>query len=223
MACATGKTFVAMWAAEQQNPKTVLVLVPSLALLQQTLREWSEQTKWGKSFRYLCVCSDPTVGLKDDEINIDQSEVEFRIDTDPRVVRRFLKLQTNDVKVIFSTYHSSSVVGKGAKGLPPIDLAIFDEAHKTTGLAGGAFGYALLDRNIQIRKRLFLTATPRHIDIRHRGKEGDFRIYSMDDESVYGPRAHTLSFAEAAKKGIHPADWSTPPCHCDSFLADPHR
>ena len=202
MACATGKTFVAMWAAEQQNPKTVLVLVPSLALLQQTLREWSQQTKWGKSFRYLCVCSDPTVGLKDDAIMLDENAVEFRIDTKPAIVRRFLKRQTNDIKVIFSTYQSSSVVGRGAKGLPPIDLAIFDEAHKTTGLAGGAFGYALSDRNLQIRKRLFLTATPRHIDIRNRDKEGDFRINSMDDESVYGTRAYTLSFAEAAKKGI---------------------
>jgi predicted helicase len=73
--------------------------------------------------------------------------------------------------------------GDGARGLPPFDFGIFDEAHKTIGLAGSAFGYALADENIRIRKRLFLTATPRHIDIRHRDKEGEFRIYSMDDEA----------------------------------------
>ena len=106
------------------------------------------------------------------------------------------------MKVIFSTYQSSPIVGKGAKGLPPIDVAIFDEAHKTTGLSGSAFGFALSDKNIRIRKRLFLTATPRHIDIRKRNKEGEFRVLSMDDESVYGPRAHTLSFAAAVKLGI---------------------
>ena len=106
------------------------------------------------------------------------------------------------IKVVFSTYHSSPVVGDGARGLPPFDFGIFDEAHKTIGLAGSAFGYALSDENIRIRKRLFLTATPRHIDIRHRDKEGDFRIYSMDDETVYGPRAHTLSFGAAGQKGI---------------------
>ena len=61
MACGTGKTLIALWAAEQQMPKTVLVLVPSLTLLQQTLLEWSERTSWGSSFSYLCVCSDPTV------------------------------------------------------------------------------------------------------------------------------------------------------------------
>src|SRR5262249_6498585 len=83
MACGTGRTLVALWAAEQASPKTVLVLVPSLTLLQQTLREWSEQTGWGSSFSYICVCSDPTVGLKDDALNTDKTEVGFRIDTDP--------------------------------------------------------------------------------------------------------------------------------------------
>jgi predicted helicase len=202
MACGTGKTLVALWATEQEIPKTVLVLVPSLTLLQQTLREWSEQTSWGNSFSYICVCSDPTVGLKDDAINLDKSDFEFRIDTDPAIVRRFLERQTTDIKVVFSTYQSSPVVGEGARGLPASDFAIFDEAHKTIGLAGSAFGYALSNQNIRIRKRLFLTATPRHIDIRHRDKEGEFRIYSMDDETVYGPRAHILSFGVAAQKEI---------------------
>jgi superfamily II DNA or RNA helicase len=202
MACGTGKTLVSLWAAEQETPKTVLVLVPSLTLLQQTLREWSEQTSWANLFSYLCVCSDPTVGLKNDALITDPSEVGFRIDTDPAIVRQFLERETTDIKVVFSTYHSSKVVGDGARGLAPIDIAIFDEAHKTIGLAGSAFGYAISDQNIQIKKRLFLTATPRHIDIRHRDKEGEFRIYSMDDEAAYGPRAHTLSFGAAAQKGI---------------------
>ena len=82
------------------------------------------------------------------------------------------------------------------------DFAVFDEAHKTTGRDGSMSSYALSDKNLCIRKRLFLTATPRHIDIRHRNKEGDFKVQSMDDAAVYGQRAHTLSFAAAAKKGI---------------------
>src|SRR6476661_2317655 len=202
MACGTGKTLVALWAAEQAAPKAVLVLVPSLTLLQQTLLEWSQQTSWGKKFSYLCVCSDPTVKLKDDGLSTDTTEVGFRVDTDPAVVLRFLQRPTNDIKVIFSTYQSSPVVGEGARSLPPLDLAIFDEAHKTIGRGDNALRFAISDANIRIRKRLFLTATPRHIDIRHRDKEGEFRVYSMDDEAVYGPRAHTLSFGKAAEKGI---------------------
>jgi superfamily II DNA or RNA helicase len=202
MACGTGKTLVSLWAVEEQKPKTVLVLLPSLLLLRQTLREWSEQTKWGRRFSYICVCSDPTVDLKDDTLKLDKSDTGFRVDTDPALVRRFLKRETSDVKVIFSTYDSSPRVGEGARNLPPIDIAIFDEAHKTVGLSGSAEGYALSDKNFKIRKRLFFTATPKHIDIRHRDREGDFCIHSMDDPSIYGPRAHTLSFATAARKKI---------------------
>src|SRR5208337_4082738 len=66
MACGTGKTLVALWAAEQLKPKTILVLVPSLTLLQQTLDEWSRHNNWGDDFTYLCVCSDPTVASKDE-------------------------------------------------------------------------------------------------------------------------------------------------------------
>jgi superfamily II DNA or RNA helicase len=199
MACGTGKTLVSLWAAEQESPETVLVLVPSLTLLKQTLLEWSKQTSWGDQFSYICVCSDPTVNLKDDALNTDTSEVGFRVDTDPVIVRRFLERQTADIKVVFSTYQSAHAVAEGANTLPPFDLAIFDEAHKTIR---GASAFALSDESIKIRKRLFFTATPRHIDVHHRDKEGEFRFYSMDDEAVYGPRAHTLSFGTAANKGI---------------------
>ena len=86
MACGTGKTLVALWAVEQLKPKTVLVLVPSLTLLQQTLDEWSRHNNWGKDFTYLCVCSDPTVVSRDeyDPVNLQAMDLEFRVDTDPR-------------------------------------------------------------------------------------------------------------------------------------------
>jgi predicted helicase len=135
MACGTGKTLVALWAVEQLKPKTVLVLVPSLTLLQQTLDEWSRHNSCGKDFTYLCVCSDPTVASKDeyDPLRLDAADLEFRIDTSPDEVRRFIDRDTPSIKVVFSTYHSSPVVSQGIRGLAPFDIAIFDEAHKTTG------------------------------------------------------------------------------------------
>ena len=201
MACGTGKTLVSLWATQDAQPKTVLVLLPSLTLLQQTLGEWSKHHTFTPGFRYLCVCSDQTVGLRNDELELRTSDVEFRIDTNPEEVTRFLAHPTEDVKVIFSTYQSSPVVGAGATGYT-FDMGIFDEAHKTTGREGSAFGYALSDDHLRIRKRLFFTATPRHYDIRHRDQEGEFRVQSMDDPQVYGIRAHTLSFASASKRGI---------------------
>jgi predicted helicase len=204
MACGTGKTLVALWAAEALKPKTVLVLLPSLTLLQQTLDEWSRHNNWGKDFTYLCVCSDPTVAMRDanDPVRLDATDLEFHVDTNPDEVRRFLERDAPGVKVVFSTYQSSHVVSQGVRGLAPFDVAIFDEAHKTTGPQGGSFAHSLKDENMRIRKRLFFTATPRHYDIRHRDKEGDFRVVSMDDEAIYGPRAYTLTFGSAARQGI---------------------
>jgi len=175
-----------------------------LTLLQQTLDQWSRHNSWGKAFTYLCVCSDPTVVAKDanDAIRLDAMDLEFRVVTSPVEVRRFIESDTQTIKVVFSTYQSSPVVSEVALGLAPFDVAIFDEAHKTTGPQAGLFAHSLKDENIRIHKRLFFTATPRHYDIQHRDKEGDFRIVSMDDETIYGPRAYTLTFGSAARQGI---------------------
>jgi superfamily II DNA or RNA helicase len=138
----------------------------------------------------------------DDSIRLDAMDLEFRVVTSPVEVRRFIERETPCIKVVFSTYQSLPVVSEGILGLAPFDVAIFDEAHKTTGPQGGLFAHGLKDENIRIRKRLFLTATPRHYDIRHRDKEGNFRIVSMDDETIYGPRAYTLTFGSAARQGV---------------------
>jgi superfamily II DNA or RNA helicase len=202
MACGTGKTLVALWAVEQSKARSILVLVPSLTLLQQTLEEWSIHNSWGKDFSYLCVCSDPSVNLKNDEIEIDPTDVPFRIDTDPEIVKKYLAQDNGKIKIVFSTYHSSQVVSQATRGEFGFDVAIFDEAHKTTGSASGRFAFGLNDENITIKKRLFLTATPKHYDISKRDKDGEFKFVSMDDEAVYGKRAHTLTFGDAAAKGI---------------------
>ena len=202
MACGTGKTLVALWAVEQSKAKSILVLVPSLTLLQQTLEEWSVHNTWGKDFSYLCVCSDPSVNLKNDEIEIDPSDVPFRIDTDPEIVRNYLTHNNGKTKIVFSTYQSSHVVSQATNEDFEFDIAVFDEAHKTTGSAEGRFALALKNENIKIKKRLFLTATPKHYDISKRDKDGEFKFVSMDDETIYGKRAHTLTFGDAAAKGI---------------------
>ncbi|HZL77450.1 MAG TPA: Helicase associated domain protein [Candidatus Limnocylindrales bacterium] len=80
---------------------------------------------------------------------------------------------------------------------------MFDEAHKTAGREGRNFAFALDDKNLAIRKRLFLTATPRHYNPRDRDDEGEAKeVFSMDNKKVYGSQAYRLNFAEAARRGI---------------------
>ncbi len=210
MACGTGKSLVALWAAEQRDCRTLLVLVPSLALLRQLLHEWLRETRWD-NLAYLCVCSDPTVSKGVDGVDdffVHQADLDFPVSTDSAAVQRFLAQPFGGIKVVFSTYQSAHVV---AEGLPTgadgekaaFDLGIFDEAHKTASRTGTQFSFALDDANLPIVKRLFFTATPRHYDIRKKDREGDSElVYSMDKPEIYGPVAHTLSFAEAARRDI---------------------
>jgi len=59
MACGTGKTLTSLLIAEKLAARRVLVLVPSLSLLSQTLSEWTANAK--KPIEFLPVCSDATV------------------------------------------------------------------------------------------------------------------------------------------------------------------
>lgn len=207
MACGTGKSLVALWSAERYDCKNLLVLVPSLALVRQLLHEWLRETAWER-FTFMCVCSDPTVAKGADDVVVNQADLDFPVTTDSATVSRFLSRPFDGVRIVFSTYQSAQVVAEGlpvgADGVAlPFDLGIFDEAHKTASREGTRFSFALEDTNLPIRKRLFFTATPRHYDIRKKDKEGDNTlVYSMDRPEIYGPVVHTLSFADAARRGI---------------------
>ncbi len=199
MACATGKTLVALWVAEKKESKTILVLLPSLALVRQTLHDWAKENSWDK-FNYLCVCSDLTVTNSEDGIILNQHELDFSVTTQKEDIEIYLKNQIVLPKIIFSTYQSCQIVAQAMPHEFSFDLAIFDEAHKTASREDSNYAFALQDKNLSIKKRLFLTATPRHYDINQKDKEGEQRlVYSMDDEEAYGKIAYKLSFRKAVQ------------------------
>ncbi len=202
MACGTGKTLISLWIAEQHKANLILVLIPSLALLRQVLHEWLRESSL-PNLAYMCVCSDSTVKEGLDSLSTTQTDLDFQVSTDGASVRDFLDADFNGTKVVFSTYQSARVVGEALKSDEAFDLAIFDEAHKTAGREGRNFAFALEDSNLPIRKRLFLTATPRHYNPHKKTQEGEAQlVFSMDRPDVYGPQAFCLTFAEAAKLGI---------------------
>ncbi|HUZ08000.1 MAG TPA: hypothetical protein VMV89_10990, partial [Candidatus Paceibacterota bacterium] len=129
----------------------ILVLLPSLALLRQTLHEWLRETRL-PGLAYLCVCSDPTVKEGIDALTTPQSDLDFQVSTDAASVRNFLDASFAGVKMIFSTYQSASVVGAAMQPGEAFDFAVFDEAHKTAGREGRNFAFALDDKNLSIRK-----------------------------------------------------------------------
>jgi superfamily II DNA or RNA helicase len=201
MACGTGKTLTALWIKEALKPKTTLVLVPSLNLLAQTLSEWAKNSL--SPWQYLCVCSDDTVNNLDDQPISTVGDLPFEVTTNPADIAKFLSL--GGERIIFSTYQSSAQVAKAQEqsGVS-FDLVICDEAHRLTGKTDADYATVLDENKIVGQKRLFMTATPRTYTTAAKTKAEDrgVEITSMDDEHVYGPVLHKLSFGEAIKQEL---------------------
>jgi len=198
MACGTGKTIVTLRIKERINPQTTLVLLPSLSLLSQTLREW---TKFAESdFEVLCVCSDPTVGKRDQEEDILVGEAGFVVTSDIDEISSFIH-QDNE-KVIFCTYQSSELISIAQKK-KGIDLVVCDEAHRCAGEADASFTRVLKNDFINARKRLFTTATPRIFSsmVSKNAIAEGIELYGMDDESLFGPIFFQYKFGQAIEDG----------------------
>ena len=201
MACGTGKTLTALWITEQLKPAVTLVLVPSLNLLSQTLSEWAKNTT--SDWSYLCVCSDDTVNKSDDQAISTVDELPFEVTTNPDDIAIFLT--HSGTRIIFSTYQSSARVAQAQQLTgTTFNLVICDEAHRLTGKTDADYATVLDNSKIVAEKRLFMTATPRTYTPAAKSKAEDrgAEITSMDDETVYGPVLHKLSFGEAIKQDL---------------------
>ena len=220
MACGTGKTLVSLRVAETVVPAggTVLYLVPSITLIQQSMRAWSENRTVGQY--YIGVCSDKTVSGEDGSI----TELECPVSTDPNDLKRYLGGRPKDrMTVVFCTYNSIQVVAN-ALGRGRIDLALCDEAHRTIGGAGESyFTKVHEDANIRIKQRLYMTATPKIFTdkIRRAADAQERKIYAMDDERVYGPVFYELKFDEAVHKHEALSDYRVRIAFIDPSLMDP--
>lgn len=201
-ACGTGKTLAALGVHEQLNARRTLVLVSSLSLLSQTLREWTANAK--EAFEYLAVCSDETVADPDAPV-ASTHDLGVPVTTNANEIAEFL--HQRGPRVIFSAYQSSPQIAEvyGKRRKPPaLDLAICDEAHRCAGPVSGDFATILDAKQIRARRRLFMTATPRYFTGRviREAKVADFEIASMDDEAVFGRVFHRLTFAQAIEQDL---------------------
>ncbi len=224
MACGTGKTFNSLRIAENETGGKgfVLFLVPSIALLGQTLNEWSADAL--EPINAICICSDPEVTKKKKQLeDIETSSVidlAYPASTNvENILHQFRYLDKNrnsGLTVVFSTYQSIEVIAKAQKQLQlkqpefgEFDLIICDEAHRTTGvtLAGedeSAFTKVHDNDFIKAKKRLYMTATPRLYDDTSKSKaaQAEAILCSMDDVDLYGEEIYRIGFGEAVGKDL---------------------
>ena len=219
MACGTGKTFTSLRIAEAManDSHLVLFLVPSIALLSQTLKEWSAQA--AQNIYPICICSDAKATKKvEDEI----SDLVLPATTDPdKVYKQFINFRERQKSeggmiVVFSTYQSIDVISevqakinKREKDSFIFDLIICDEAHRTTGIKQqnkiqSPFTKVHDNEFIRAKKRMYMTATPRlySSDAQAKAKEKDILVWSMDDAEWYGEEIYRIGFGAAVEKQL---------------------
>lgn len=224
MACGTGKTFTSLKIAEREtdNNGLVLFLVPSIALLGQTLRSWSQQAS--VPINAVCICSDSQVSkqeIKNDEGAVSVLDLALPASTDTDFIVRQLdsirKKGNKGMTVVFSTYQSIEVISRAQSKMLShtnneygiFDLIICDEAHRTTGVTlKGTDESAFIkvhDNNfIKAKHRIYMTATPRLYtsEARKKAEENDAVLCSMDDVSMYGEEIYRIGFGEAVEKQL---------------------
>lgn len=208
MACGTGKTLTSLRIAERtvQPGGSVLFLVPSIALLAQTLREWT--TDSDRPLRAFAICSDTKVGKSREDLTV--TDLSYPATTSPAALVSQTEAGHNGegLTVYFSTYQSIAVLSAAQKaGLPEFDLVVCDEAHRTTGRLGADESHFVRvhDANfIRARRRLYMTATPKIFgdSVKSKARDAAVELASMDDESRFGPELHRLGFGEAVERDL---------------------
>ena len=219
MACGTGKTFTSLRIAEAlaTDSHLVLFLVPSIALLSQTLKEWSAQCK--DNIYPICICSDSHATDKaEDSI----SDLVLPATTDAnKVYNQFVDFRARQASeggmiVVFSTYQSIDVIGDVQKQINSLDkdsfifdLIVCDEAHRTTGVKQkdklqSSFTKVHSNDNVKAKKRLYMTATPRlySSEAQSKAKEKEVEVWSMDDPEMFGEEIYRIGFGAAVEKQL---------------------
>jgi len=197
MACGTGKTYTSLKIVEEQVPigGTVLLLVPSIALLQQTLSEWTAQATM--PLREPSGCVDSKAGRNKENEDVSVHDLAFPATTDPVKLlnRHGVSTGRKAVTAFFSTHRSTDVIAQvQQQGLVDFDMILCGEAHRTTGIAEADHDASTFVRLhdetcLKAAKRLHVTATPRiHVqESKAKAAEDNVAVYPMDDEAVFGP------------------------------------
>ncbi len=229
MACGTGKTYTALNLVEQltDSKGLVLFMVPSIALLGQALNDWSADSK--KPFKAVCICSDSKSSkISKKNNNFDDKEdsvidLPLPATTNADTIAKQLKLyrqhseQGKGMVVVFSTYQSVDAVSEAQRAILKetngeygvFDFIVCDEAHRTTGVMKDRdnesnFTKIHSNENVQGRKRLYMTATPRIYvkDIKDKAAEKGYKPIGMDDEGIYGKEFFRVGFSYAVEHGL---------------------
>ncbi|MFB7911313.1 Helicase associated domain protein [Kitasatospora sp. NPDC056076] len=222
-ATGSGKTLIAAGCARRLAARgSVLVLVPTIELLEQTAQAWS--LRGARRGLAVAACSR--------EEALESAEAGGRVHAEvttqaARITDLVTAARTGEPVTVYATYASLERIVQAHQlhRLPAWDLVVIDEAHRTAGSEGKAWAAVHDDDRVPAARRLYFTATPRIADDR-RAEDGlaDLTVdadadadadadgdgaaagrlpalCSMDDERVFGPTVHTWTLAQGIEHG----------------------
>ncbi|MGW4380941.1 Helicase associated domain protein [Kitasatospora sp. NPDC004531] len=220
-ATGSGKTLIAAGCARRLAARgRVLVLVPTIELLEQTAEAWS--LRGGRRGLAVAACSR--------EEALESAEAGGRIHAEvttqaARIADLVNGAPDNQPVTVYATYASLKRIVQAHRdlGLAPWDLVVIDEAHRTAGSEGKAWAAIHNDAQVPAKRRLYFTATPRIADDQ-RAKDGlaDLTadtalvdrvapggegvgalpaLCSMDDETIYGKTVYTWTLGQGIEHG----------------------
>ncbi|MFI5648993.1 Helicase associated domain protein [Kitasatospora sp. NPDC051705] len=209
-ATGSGKTLIAAACARRLAARgRVLVLVPTIELLEQTAEAWS--LRGGRRGLAVAACSR--------EEALESAEAGGRVHAEvstqaARIADLVAAEKAGKPVTVYATYASLERIVQAHHdfGLPTWDLVVIDEAHRTAGSEGKAWAAIHTDDQVPAARRLYFTATPRIADDR-RAKEGlaDLAdadnaeklpaLCSMEDESIYGKVCFTWTLGQGIEHG----------------------
>ncbi|KAJ8613786.1 hypothetical protein CTAYLR_008851 [Chrysophaeum taylorii] len=185
-----GKTLVGARVVASLAKSIGVVVVPTLALVDQTLREYR---RWSPELL------DTTL------VVASRAAGDVLRTTSVDALREALSSSGEEKRLllIVSTYRSlPKLVEALARSRRTVDIAVLDEAHVTTYVTRkhkpSGYGAAVSDE-FRARFRLFMTATPR---IATRVPMADRSRHSMDDKTSYGEVVFEMSREAAAASGV---------------------
>ncbi|MFF5759982.1 Helicase associated domain protein [Streptomyces longwoodensis] len=196
-ACGTGKTLIAARTTARITPHgRVLVLLPTLDLLSQTIRSWRLAGRKGPA---IAVCSQRQA------LDHEPFGTDIPLTTDPGALTALITQSGSGPVTAYATYASLPAVIAAHRDhrLPPWDLIVVDEAHRTAGRLGKSWAAIHHDDRVPAARRLYLTATPRIWDPDDApNSDGTETVASMDDETLFGPVAYHLNLSDAIDLGL---------------------
>ncbi|MFD0261087.1 Helicase associated domain protein [Kitasatospora indigofera] len=212
-ATGSGKTLIAAGCARRLAAKgRVLVLMPTIELLEQTAGAWS--LKGGRRGLAIAACS-RAEALESAEAG---GRVHAQVTTQAaRIADLVASVKAGEPVTVYATYASLERIVAAHKdfGLPAWDAVIIDEAHRTAGSEGKAWAAIHSDDKVPALRRLYFTATPKIADD-SKAKPGladltadadgqDVEqlpaLCSMNDTAVYGETVFTWTLGQGIEHG----------------------